>query len=158
EFDMGSYDGDADEKPRHRVTITTSFYLAETEVTQAHYKAVMNDNPSYFKDRPNNPVECVSWLAAVKFCNALSQQENLNPYYRIDGAAVRTLDLKADGYRLPTEAEWEYACRAGTTTRWCSGDDESGLKGYAWFDGGVISSTHPVAQKQPNRFGLYDMH
>ena len=144
EFIMGSPESDADafenEHPQHRVKITKPFYLGVTEVTQEQYERVMGENPSQFKDDPQRPVETVSWEDADKFCERLSEKEGKM-------------------YHLPTEAEWEYACRAGSTTKWCFGDSESQLGDYAWYDEEYGSgSTHPVGQKKPNAWGLYDMH
>jgi formylglycine-generating enzyme required for sulfatase activity len=98
----------------------------------------MGINPSEFKNNPQNPVEQVSWNDAQAFCRKLSQ-------------------ITGKTYRLPTEAEWEYACRAGTTTRYYFGDDASQLGDYAWYDGNSQDKTHPVGQKKPNAWGLYDM-
>jgi formylglycine-generating enzyme required for sulfatase activity len=148
-----------DEKPQHKVTITRPFYLGVYEVTQYEYKQVMNDNPSLFKDSELLPVESVSWLDAVRFCNKLSGRERRRSYYKIEGETVTVLG--GDGYRLPTEAEWEYACRApqnsGSATRYVFGDDETDLVNYAWFDKNSGEKTHPVGQKKSNRWGLYDM-
>ena len=138
EFEMGSNDGDRDEKPVHTVKITKPFYLSTTEVTQAQYEAVMGTNPSRFKG-PDLPVEEVSWEVAMEFCKKLSAKEN-------------------KPYRLPTEAEWEYACRAGTKTNYCFGNNEDDLGDYAWYDKNAGKQTHPVGQKKPNAWGLYDMH
>jgi formylglycine-generating enzyme required for sulfatase activity len=153
EFWMGSPDSDQyakdDEKPQHQVRITRPFYLGVTEVTQGQYRSVTGMTPSYFKGSDDLPVEQVSWNDAIAFCNKLSDREGLKPYYQ-SGAGVPS---GGDGYRLPTEAEWEYACRAGTTTRYSFGDDEASLGEYSWF-----GETHPVGQKRPNTFGLYDMH
>jgi formylglycine-generating enzyme required for sulfatase activity len=132
------------EAPKHRVRITQPFYLGMFEVTQAEYERVMGTNPSRFKGDARRPVEQVSWEDAAEFCRRLSSLEAKQSAGR--------------SYRLPTEAEWEYACRAGTTTTWYSGDDEAGLKGVAWYGGGSRGSTHPVGQKKPNAWGLYDMH
>jgi len=143
EFMMGSPSSESqresDESPQHRVKISKGFYMGIYEVTQAQYKAVMDGNPSYFKG-DNLPVEEVSWNDATEFCKKLSRKEGKT-------------------YRLPTEAEWEYACRAGSQTRFCFGDSDSGLDEYAWC--GYKKSgkqTHLVGQKKPNAFGLYDMH
>jgi formylglycine-generating enzyme required for sulfatase activity len=159
-FPMGSTDADKDawdnEKPQHEVRITRPFYLGVHEVTQGQYQAVMGQNPSHFKGSAELPVEQVSWMDAIRFCNKLSEREGGTPYYRIEGNAVTIAG--GDGYRLPTEAEWEYACRAGTTTRFSFGDDENALGQYAWFSANSGNQTHPVGQKQPNAFGLYDMH
>ena len=146
EFDMGSTDGDSDERPVHRVRISRDFYLGIHEVTQAEYRAVTGKSPSNFKG-DDLPVEKVSWEEANEFCRLLTERE-------------RTAGGLPSGmvYRLPTEAEWEYAARAGTTTKYCFGDDESGLGEYAWYGGNSGSTTHPVGQKRPNAWGLYDMH
>jgi len=173
EFRMGSPDHDLaaedDEKPQHRVRISP-FLLGVTEVTQAQYVAVMGTNPSHFckdgggKDRVAGqatdrfPAEQVSWLDAVAFCNALSKRDGLKAYYDIAGDNVRVPSAKAPGYRLPTEAEWEYACRAGATTEFSFGDDPRELKQYAWYGPNSSGTTHVVGQKAPNGFGLYDMH
>ena len=158
EFLMGSPDSDKDasddEKPQHRVRITQPFYLGVYQVTQGQYRAVTGANPSHFKGSDDLPVESVSWHDAIAFCNKLSEREGLKPYYQLD-AATRS---GGEGYRLPTEAEWEYACRAGSTTRYSFGDDAASLGEYAWFNGNSGGKTHPVGQKRPNAFGLYDMH
>ncbi|MFN7557353.1 SUMF1/EgtB/PvdO family nonheme iron enzyme [Microcystis sp.] len=141
EFLMGSPDSDPDardnEKPPHQVQVN-SFAIGKYPVTQAQYEAVMGTNPSYFKNNPQNPVEKVSWNDAQAFCQKLSQ-------------------ITGKTYRLPTEAEWEYACRAGTTTRYYFGDDANQLGDYAWHKGNSQAKTHPVGQKKPNAWGLYDM-
>ena len=138
EFMMGSNKGDSDEKPVHKAKITRPFYMGIHEVTQAQYEAVMGTNPSGFKGA-SNPVEEVSWNDCVEFCKRLSRKTG------------RTL-------RLPTEAEWEYACRAGATSRFCFGDSDSGLGEYAWYGNNSGGKTHPVGGKKANAFGLYDMH
>ena len=115
----------------------------------------MGDNPSHFKGSDDLPVESVSWLDAVKFCNKLSEREKRTPFYRIDGTEVTLAG--GNGYRLPTEAEWEYACRAKSTTLYPFGDDASKLGEHAWYAGNSESKTHPVGQKLPNAWGLYDM-
>ncbi|MFN9733782.1 MAG: SUMF1/EgtB/PvdO family nonheme iron enzyme [Microcystis sp.] len=141
EFMMGSPDSDPDaqsnEKPQHQVKVN-SFAIGKYPITQAQYQAVMGNNPSYFKNNPQNPVERVSWNDAQAFCQKLSQ-------------------ITGKTYRLPTEAEWEYACRAGTTTRYYFGDDANQLGDYAWHNGNSQDKTHPVGQKRPNAWGLYDM-
>jgi len=134
-FTMGSSATDAEshERPLHTVTISRPFYLATTEVTQSQWKAVMGSNPSRFQ-ADDRPVEQVSWVDAQEF--------------------IRTLNLReaTTRYRLPTEAEWEYACRAGAT-----GDDGGDLGSTAWHDPNSGGNTHPVAQKQANAWGLFDM-
>jgi formylglycine-generating enzyme required for sulfatase activity len=158
EFLMGSPDSDkdayTDEKPQHRVRITRPFYLGVYEVTQGQYRAITGENPSYCNGSDDLPVERVSWNAAIAFCNTLSAKEGLKPYYQPDGR----IQPGGEGYRLPTEAEWEYACRAGSTTRYSSGDDQWELGAFAWFRGNTDGTTHPVGQKRPNAWGLYDMH
>ncbi len=136
-FVMGSETGDSDEVPMHRVQISEPFYLGKYEVTQAQWEALMQDNPSYFRG-PKNPVESVTWDMCQEF--------------------IKRLGKKAPGrkFSLPTEAQWEYACRAGTTTRYSFGDNEKQLSTYAWCD--VTSGTNPVGEKKPNAWGLYDMH
>lgn len=141
-FTMGSTVANAKETP-HQVTITKPFYLAVFEVTQEQYAFVMNANPSKLKG-PKNPVTNVSWEEAQEFCRRLSA----NPLER---AARRV-------YRLPTEAEWEYACRAGTTAEFSFGEDQSQLVEYGWFKDNANSRSFPVVQRKPNPWGLHDMH
>jgi len=156
-FLMGTDDGEDDEKPARRITLG-AYMIAETEVTQELYESIMSANPSKEKGDPKLPVETVTWYEAVRFCNMLSERHGLERCYD-DSTWVG--DLSKNGFRLPTEAEWEYACRAGTTTEYCTGDDESGLARAGWygFDAGNSGGRpHPVAQKEPNARGLYDMH
>lgn len=134
-FMMGSTNGGATEKPVHQVTISQAFYMGKYEVTQGQWQAVMGNNPSNFKDCANCPVEQVSWDDAQKFIQRLNQTN--------DGYI----------YRLPTEAEWEYACRAGTT-----GDYAGNLSEMAWYSENSGSKTHSVGGKRPNDWGLADMH
>ena len=125
----------------HRVRITKPFYLAVTEVTQGQYQQIMGTNPSEYKskDTMEHPVQKVTWDDAVQFCQRLSQKEG-------------------ETYRLPTEAEWEYACRAGSSRTWCFGNEKSTLDEYAWYDKNNSHRTHPVGKKKPNAWGLYDMY
>jgi len=123
EFQMGSTEYD-NEKPRHLVTIGRPFYLGVYPVTQREYMQMIKKNPSNFSGNERLPVESVSWFDAVAFCNELSRKEGLKPFFTINGQSVEVPDWNGPGYRLTTEAEWEYACRAGTTTRFSSGDDE----------------------------------
>ncbi|WP_440956852.1 formylglycine-generating enzyme family protein [Methanosarcina sp. Mfa9] len=125
-------------KPVHEVTIENSYYLGKYEVSQEQWKSVMGNNPSHFKG-DDLPVEYVSWYDAQEFINKLNAMEG------------------TDKYRLPSEAEWEYACRAGTTTRYFFGGDESKLGDYAWYCRNSDEMTHPVGQKKPNSWGLYGM-
>jgi formylglycine-generating enzyme required for sulfatase activity len=141
-FTMGDSASGPDEKP-HRVTLTKPFYMGVHEVTNAQWKQVMGSVPSYWQ-QADHPVEQVSWQEVTEFCRKLSAL----PAERKAGRV----------YRLPTEAEWEYACRAGTKTTYSFGDDEKLLGDYGWFDENSGRQTHPVGQKKPNAWGLYDMH
>jgi formylglycine-generating enzyme required for sulfatase activity len=158
-FMMGSPDNDREvhdfEKPRHEVTISRPFYLGRHEVTQEQWEAVMGSNPytldrsnPYYNlpgmaeriTRPSHPAT-VSWNDAQDFIRRLNEREGGNRY------------------RLPTEAEWEYAARARTTTAYSFGDDKGGLGRYAWYgENFIVGGTHPVGQKEPNPWGLYDIH
>jgi len=141
-FTMGDASGEDEETP-HEVTLTKPFKMGVHEVTQAQYEQLMGTNPSESKGA-DNPVETLSWDDAVEFCRRLSEL----PAEKAAGNV----------YRLPTEAEWEYACRAGTTTKYSFGDDESELGDYAWYGVNSDQKTHPVGSKKPNAWGLYDMY
>lgn len=152
-FVMGSPESEenrVEDEIQHNVTVS-DFYMAEHEVTQQQYEAVMGENPSS-NEGVNKPVENVSWFDTIEFCNRLSEQEGLTPVYTIDGDTY-TWNQEANGYRLPTEAEWEYAARAGTTTAYSTGD--SITQEQATFGGG---GTTDVGSHEANPFGLYDMH
>jgi len=154
-FTMGHRDQD-DNKPRTEV-IDTPFLLGQTEVTQELYEKVMGYNPSYFKN-PQNPVECVSWVDAILFCNKLSDLQGLEECYTSSDSEKYVCDFTKKGYRLPREKEWEYAAKAGTKNRWAGTNKEAKLDEYAWFGQNFSNgSTHPVATKKPNEWGLYDM-
>lgn len=141
-FQMGSENGEVRERPSHRIAIGEPFWLGKTEVTQAQWEAVMNKNPSHFKTSGSHPVEQVSWNEAVEFCQKLTARER---------AAGRL--LSGYEYALPTEAQWEYACRAGTT-----GDFAGEINAIAWHGETWNDGHHKVAQKRPNPWGFYDMH
>ncbi|MFB3787928.1 MAG: formylglycine-generating enzyme family protein [bacterium] len=159
-FLMGSPGTDpdrhTDEEPQREVTLTKPYYIGKYEVTQAQYLSVMGSAPSFFKDNPNNPVDQVNWFDCARFCNRLSQNEGWTPVYNESDWSTKG---NASGYRLPTEAEWEYACRAGTTTRFYWGDDlsEAHINDYAWWSGNTQDKTYEVGLKWPNAWGLFDM-
>ncbi|MCA8998242.1 MAG: formylglycine-generating enzyme family protein, partial [Planctomycetaceae bacterium] len=156
------------EAPQHKVVLTQPVYVGVTEVTQAQYEQVMGTNPSYFSatgegkdavanlETGNHPVEMVSWNDAVEFCAKLSQQEELKPFYFRSGETITPLD--GTGYRLPTEAEWEFACRAGTTTKFSSGNEENDLVLVGWYGSNSRGRTHAVGELQRNPFGMADVH
>lgn len=150
EFQMGSSESEEErisDEQQHTVRITKAFYLGKYEVTQGEWKAVMGSEPwkgqQFGKEGADFPATSVSWEAAADFCQKLSKKEGKE-------------------YRLPTEAEWEYACRGGKATRFHFGDDETVFGGYAWYDKNALDINeqyaHPVGQKKKNPFGLYDMH
>ena len=151
-FTMGSDGGEDDEKPPHKVWVD-AFLIDKCEVTQEQFQALMEKNPSHFKG-PQNPVEQATWADAAFYCNARSRADGLQPCYDEETGAC---NFSANGYRLPTEAEWEYACRAGTSSAYPFGNDPSKLKTYAWFADSAAKKTHPVGQKKPNAWGLHDM-
>ena len=153
-FRMGSPTNEVDrssvEGPQTSVVISRGFWMGKYEVTQGEYLAVMGRNPSDFDGDTNRPVETVSWFDATNYCGTLTQRERAAG--RIGTNSV---------YRLPTEAEWEYACRGWTSDRRFSYGDDPGytsLANYAWYNGNGGGTTHPVGQKLPNPWGLYDMY
>ena len=151
-FLMGSAYGDDDEKPVHQVTVK-SFYMGTYEVTQKEWREMMETDPSYFQG-DDLPVEHVSWMDAVEYCNKRSQQEGLQPCYRSSGGVI-TCDWSANGYRLPTEAEWEYAAKGGGLDFLeyeYSGGNSADTVG--WYSG---NRTHPVGTKAANSLGIYGM-
>jgi formylglycine-generating enzyme required for sulfatase activity len=145
-FRMGS----SDDTPGHLlnetqfdVTFSRGFWTQQTELTQNQYEQLMGCNPAFFKG-PQNPIESLTWNEATEFCRRLSE---LPP------------EKKAGNlFRLPTEAEWEYACRAGSTTEFCFGDDEAGMEEYGWYHKNSGRTTHPVGEKKANAWGLHDVH
>lgn len=143
EFEMGSPFEDENgldfEHPTHKVTLKTPFYMSKYQVTQKHWKKIMGSNPSHFKGE-DRPVEMVSWDDVQEFIKKLNEKES------------------TDKYRLPSEAEWEYACRAGTQTTYFFGNDAAKLTEYAWYTENSGSKTHPAGMKKPNLWGLYDMN
>jgi formylglycine-generating enzyme required for sulfatase activity len=151
-FTMGSPESETDrhlhEGPQMMVTLTRGFWMSKHETTQEEYQTVMGSNPSFFTDDALLPVDQVTWHEATNYCGKLTEQERRAG--RLPAGYV---------YRLPTEAEWEYACRAGTTTRFYWGDDldSSQLGDYAWYKDNSLGRTHPVGVKQRNPWGLYDM-
>jgi formylglycine-generating enzyme required for sulfatase activity len=153
EFTMGDDNGEEDdEKPAHRVELS-AFYMDVCEVTQESFRAFMGRNTSK-SVADQQPVEQVQWPDAIQYCNMRSAKEGLKPCYDLKTSQC---DFAADGYRLPTEAEWEYACRAGTTARWSCGDDVNGLARHAWYKQNSAKRPHPVKQKPANPWGLFDM-
>jgi len=138
--------------PPHPVAVS-AFLMDKQLVTQALFEKVMGSNPSRWKAE-QNPVEQVRWSDAVRFCNKRSELEGLQPCYDL---STWKCNFEANGYRLPTEAEWEYACRAGTQTTYFFGDTPAKLGEYAWYEKNAGGHPRPVGQKQPNPWGLYDM-
>ncbi len=152
-FEMGSAKGQSDELPVHRVWIS-AFWMDRHEVVQEEFRKYELPDPSHFKG-PSQPLEQVNWTDAALYCNDRSMAEGLEPCY---DEQTWECNFDANGYRLPTEAEWEYACRAGTSTQYSFGNDSRMLRDCAWFAENSSQTTHPVAQKKPNPWGLFDMH
>lgn len=173
EFFMGAAENDdeasANEKPRHKVQFVDPFLIGAHEITVAEFREVLPDAKlqtgpfsqprnvgSEAGDSATLPVSGVSWMTAVAFCNELSKRNGLPPYYEIKKESV--VVNGGNGFRLPTEAEWEYACRAGTTTRFCVDEESTKLADVAWFADNAHGKVKPVGTKKPNAWGLYDMH
>ena len=154
--------------PQHKVILTQPIYVAVNEVTQAEYQKMMGSNPSHFAplgagkdavagiETAHHPVEMVSWYDAAEFLTKLSQHEKFKPFDF--GASVTETPLNGTGYRLPTEAEWEFACRAGTTTQFWSGESEEDLKRICWYIENSGDRTHPVGELKANPWGLSETH
>ncbi len=158
-FQMGSPNGECGGctyENQHPVTLTTDCWMAESEVTQRQYRNLMGSIPSYYKG-DDLPVEQVSWFDAVAYCNELSVKEKLQPCYQINGTTVGWADeVKCTGYRLPTEAEWEYAANPASGPRTIYAGSDT-VDGVAWYSSNAGSTTHAVKTKTANGRGLYDL-
>jgi formylglycine-generating enzyme required for sulfatase activity len=152
-FDMGDDRGNADEGPVHRVWVDT-FLMDKYEVTQEQFRQLQVSDPSRFQGE-GRPVEQQTWIDAIRFCNERSYEEGLDLCYDEE---TLECDFDASGYRLPTEAEWEYAARAGTQTPYFFGSDPGRLGSYAWTEQNANGSTHEVGTRRPNPWGLYDLY
>jgi formylglycine-generating enzyme required for sulfatase activity len=155
EFRMGSDQGSADEAPVHKVRIS-AFLIDKFEVTHAMFAQAQLPNPSHWQDNPRKPVERVRWRDAKQYCNERSLLEKLKPCYN-EKTADFDCDYAANGYRLPTEAEWEYACRADAGGPYDFGPADR-LRQYAWFADNATDKTRPVGEKKPNRWGICDLY
>jgi formylglycine-generating enzyme required for sulfatase activity len=151
-FEMGSSEEDEIDQRLHRVFVSP-FWIDKFPVTQEQYESLTGANPSHWKS-PHNPVDRIRWRDAAAYCNARSAADGLRPAY---DSATWQCDFEADGYRLPTEAEYEYALRSGSKTAFFFGDSPAELKRYAWFKENSPRGSHPVGEKPPNAWGLCDM-
>lgn len=152
---MGSSDGPAEQQPVHKVTLTP-FLIDKYAVTHEMFAKVQLPDPSHWQDNPRGPVERVRWRDAKAYCNERSRLEGLKPCYD-EQTPQWDCDTSADGYRLPTEAEWEYAARAGSATSY-DFDSPDQLRRYAWFADNSDHQTHAVGKKQANAWGIFDMY
>lgn len=152
---MGSKKGAHEELPVHKVWVSP-FWMDRYEVTQEQYVKLVGSNPSSFRGT-SRPVDTISWADAVLYCNLRSRAEGLEPCYDEESETWQC-DFQANGYRLPTEAEWEYACRAGAETEHYFGRGPRALKKYGWYIDNSFKKTHSVGKKRPNRWGLHDMY
>ncbi|MFT5407510.1 MAG: sulfatase activating formylglycine-generating enzyme [Verrucomicrobiales bacterium] len=157
-FTMGAARGDRDEYPQHQVRITKPFYMSKYEVTQEQWVAVMGGKAPGKVQNPKNPVESVDRKQVGEFLKKLNEKLGGKAFIGKHPLDLKDLPRILGTYYLPSEAEWEYACRAGSRTRYCFGDDEKRLGEYAWVYANSKGSAQPVGKKKPNAWGLYDMH
>ena len=153
-FTMGSTEGGPDEHPTHQVTVS-DFMIGKYEVTQELWESVMGNNPSDFKGS-KKPVEYVGWYDVVEFCNQFSEKQGLQKVYSGSGDKI-VCDFNLNGYRLPTEAEWEYAAKGGNKSKGYRYSGSNNIDAIAWYDGDLGSTTNDVGRKNPNELGIYDM-
>jgi formylglycine-generating enzyme required for sulfatase activity len=154
-FLMGNDGGNADEAPAHKVKVS-AFLIDKFEVTHEMFAKAQLPNPSHWQDNPKKPVERVRWRDAKQYCNERSLLEKLKPCYN-EKTPDFDCDYIANGYRLPTEAEWEYACRAGTDAPYDFGPADK-LRQFSWFADNATDKTHAVGEKKPNRWGIFDLY